>query len=183
MAWRFHRISPVGVPATLLLSPFIPALLWLGALIVLFPAVPAFPKLATALIDLLTLVASFASAIPFASVDVARPHAWALAAFSGVVLAIALAGDRSWSGVRVAVLALASLAVIVPDRAPPGLYQLAAGRGAATLLVGRDAAALVDAGPSDRARRGAGARSSGSPRSTSSSSRTATRTTPAGLPR
>jgi competence protein ComEC len=149
MAWRFHRISPIGVPATLLLSPFIPALLWLGALIVLFPSVPAFPKLATALIDLLALVASLASALPFASVDVARPHPWALAAFSAVVLSIALAGDGPWSRVRVASLALASVAVLVPDRVPPGLYQLAAGRGAATLLVGRDAAVLVDAGPAN----------------------------------
>ena len=28
MIWRFNRLSPVGVPATLVLSPFIPVLLW-----------------------------------------------------------------------------------------------------------------------------------------------------------
>jgi competence protein ComEC len=114
---------------------------------VLFPSVPAFPKLATALIDLLRIVASWVSAIPFASVDVPRPHACALAAFSGVVLSILLSGNHAWSGVRVATFAIAVLGVIVADRPDPGLYQLPAGRGAATLLVGREAAVLVDAGP------------------------------------
>jgi competence protein ComEC len=147
MIWRFNRISPIGVPATLLLSPFIPVLLWLGVAIVLFPSVPALPRLAGLLIDLLVLVTSALSSLPFASVDVARPHGFALAALAATIVAIALATPPAWTGARIGVVALMALGVMVPDRTPTGLYQLAAGRGSATLLVTREAAALVDAGP------------------------------------
>ena len=126
MIWRFNRISPVGIPATLLLSPFIPALLWLGALIVLFPSVPAFPKLATALIDAAPDRRFVAiSALPFASVDVPRPHALrARRVLRGRPVDRCLAASTAGRASASRSSRSPSLGVLVADRPAPGLYQL-----------------------------------------------------------
>jgi competence protein ComEC len=147
MIWRFNRISPVGVPATILLAPLIPALLWLGALVAVFPGVRAFANLATAIIDLLAAAAGAIAELPAASLDVPRPHATALAGFAGTVALLAFSGPGRLRAGAAAACLIAGAAVLVPDRAPPGIYQLEAGRGSATLLLARGSAALVDAGP------------------------------------
>ncbi len=143
----FHRLAPVGILATLALSPLIPMLLWLAVAIVVFPDLRPLSILARAIVEGVLFVADLWARIPFVVFDVPRLDARAL----GVLWFFVIVLTVRWFEMSRATKTVGLLGIVAclaaTDRAPPGLYQLDAGAGAATLLVDDRVALLVDTGP------------------------------------
>lgn len=112
-AWHFHRAHPLAVVTGLPAVPVAGAVCVLGVLVVLTASVPIVSSLSTELthfaVSMLTHVAEFASAVPGASLRVARPSLVIVSLYLGCLLLW-----RSIPGLRrFHVAQMASLAVLV----------------------------------------------------------------------
>ena len=146
--FSFQQLSPLGPLSTLLLAPLIPALLAVGTAAVSAPESVAAGRAAEVLCFAIEHLAFVLARIPFAALDVARPHPFAIGILTAAVTVLLLRMGRGPIGCGAAAFTLAAFALIlVPDRAPPGFFVLDARRGSAALMLGREGAVLVDTGP------------------------------------
>ena len=147
-AWFFHRVTPIGVVASILLSPLVPILLALGALKLAMPDHPAVVQLAEWGCDLLLLVARQCARIPLASISVPAPGAFVIVQWCALMTTAAVLARRN--RMRMTLLTLAATQAILmvsPPGQPRGFHLLDAGRGAALYQGSASSQLLWDTGP------------------------------------
>ncbi len=160
MAVWFHRVTPLALPANLLVLPLLPAVMCFAlatfALALVFTWLAIAPAVLTAgALHMLTWIVRVIGHVPFADWRIPTPHAWVIATtaltfcLSGALLRL---GSRrgGWLGVVLLPLILVVLLAPYPAEIHKELLEVTAidvGQGDSLLVAGPDGTAmLVDAG-------------------------------------
>jgi len=150
-AWFFHRITPAGLPGSILIAPAIPVLILCAAALIVIPGCPPVLAIAGAALGVLDFLVTCLDRMPGGSWTVSRPHVLALLASGAGSLWLAWSARRGRMPRHALLVMITGTAVLAIPRSPPppGAYLIPAGRGSALLVRTADETVLIDAGPKE----------------------------------